>query len=390
LALTVDTWCHLCSFEGVEVFEKFERLPRVTSDCQPWPAGGRLGICGRCGSVQHLVDPCWRAEIGDIYNRYDVYYQAAGDEQKTFAVDGASGPRSARLVRYLQETASLPRQGSVLDYGCGNGAFLKAFRQGVHGWTLVGADIGERHRCAIEEIDGAGRYVNLANTADPGTGFDLITMSHCLEHLEGPVALLSRMRGWLSARGRLMIQVPHVLESPFDLLVADHCSHFTTATLATVLEAAGYDVLHLETSVVPKEITAVARPGSREMRAPAPASAIDVASVSAFVRGALRWLEAVMAERQQLASQGKFGIFGTSIAGVWVYGVAPEGVDFFVDEDQSRIGRRIDRIPIVHPTEVESDASVFLAMPVAIAQRIYRRLRNGPGRYYLPPSWPES
>jgi hypothetical protein len=198
------------------------------------------------------------------------------------------------------------------------------------------------------------------------------------------------MRGWLCSRGRLMIQVPHVLESPFDLLVADHCSHFTTATLAALLEAAGYDLLHLDTSLVPKEITAVARPAAREKRALASASAVDVASVAAFVDGALRWLQAVMAARDRLAAQKKFGIFGTSIAGVWLYGVAPDHVDFFVDEDMSRVGRRIDRIPIVHPRDVESDASVFLAMPVAIAERIYHKLGSGPGRYHRPPSWPES
>lgn len=382
--------CHVCGLDGLHVFPDFERLPRVTSDCRAWPAGGRLGVCGNCGTLQHLVDERWRTEAAEIYNQYDVYHQAAGEEQKTFAADGAAGPRSARLVRHLIETETLPPTGCLLDFGCGNGAFLRAFATHAPRWTLIGADIGERHRQAVEEVAGAGRYVNLMDTRHPGTGFDLITMSHCLEHLDNPLPLLARMREWLAPRGRLLIQVPHVLESPFDLVVADHCSHFTTTTLGELLDAAGYDVMRVETAVVQKEITALARPAARNPRPPSPRPGREVACSATFVSAALRWLETVVVERGRLASHGRFGIFGTSIAGIWLYGAAREQVDFFVDEDPNRVGRHIDRIPILHPAQVDAGASVLLAMPCAIAERLYQRLGSGPGRYHLPPSWPES
>ena len=35
---------------------------RITSDCRPWPAGGRLCACQGCGSVQKLVDDAWNRE----------------------------------------------------------------------------------------------------------------------------------------------------------------------------------------------------------------------------------------------------------------------------------------------------------------------------------------
>jgi SAM-dependent methyltransferase len=381
--------CHICGAQPMAFIRGFERLPRVTSDCHPWPEGGRLAVCRGCGSVQHPVDEQWQAEAAAIYQRYDVYHQAGGDEQKTFGADGAVGPRSARLVRHLRESGMLRMAGRVLDYGCGNGAFLRAFAAEAPGWTLAGADIGENHRRPVEAIGGAG-YVNLTDCPEPGGQFDLITMSHCLEHLEHPLSLLVRMRSWLAERGQLLIQVPHVLESPFDLVVADHCTHFTTETLGELLDAAGFDVAHLGTAVVAKEITAVASPAPRQPRALTAVGSRETLPTEAFAATAVTWLQAVADSRDRLAGEGRSGIFGTSIAGIWLYGGARQAVKFFVDEDPSRVGRQIDGIPIVHPAHVPSDASVLLAMPCTLAAQLYKRLGSGPGRYHLPPPWPEA
>jgi 2-polyprenyl-3-methyl-5-hydroxy-6-metoxy-1,4-benzoquinol methylase len=44
---------------------------------------------------------------------------------------------------------------------------------------------------------------------EPEARFDTIVMDHILEHVDDPVALLSRARGWLAAAGRVVLGVPN-------------------------------------------------------------------------------------------------------------------------------------------------------------------------------------
>jgi len=44
---------------------------------------------------------------------------------------------------------------------------------------------------------------------EPGTHFDTIVMDHVLEHVEEPVALLTRARDWLAPAGRMIVGVPN-------------------------------------------------------------------------------------------------------------------------------------------------------------------------------------
>src|SRR5271169_6164144 len=40
----IDLVCRVCGAAALEEFPQFARLPRVTSDCRPFPAGGRLAM----------------------------------------------------------------------------------------------------------------------------------------------------------------------------------------------------------------------------------------------------------------------------------------------------------------------------------------------------------
>jgi 2-polyprenyl-3-methyl-5-hydroxy-6-metoxy-1,4-benzoquinol methylase len=87
-------------------------------------------------------------------------------------------------------------------------------------------------------------------------------MEHIREHVEGPVELLARVRGWLKPRGRLLVGVPHghsihrlvavkmgLLGDPCELNSRDHAlGHrrvYTRATLSRDLEAGGLRIEEL-------------------------------------------------------------------------------------------------------------------------------------------------
>jgi SAM-dependent methyltransferase len=376
--------CHLCGAPGVEFIPGFESFCRVTSDCRPWPRGGRLGACRVCHSVQKAVDAEWKSEIERIYDAYSIYHQAAGSEQSVFEpTTGAAESRSSHLVRHLRARVQLPAAGRMLDVGCGNGAFLRAFSDAIPSWALAGTELGDKYKSVVEGIRGVEALHTCPPDQVPGN-FNLITMIHVLEHIPAPRDILVSLRDKLEPDGLLLIEVPNYTRNPFDLLIADHCTHFSAATLSSIVQGAGYELVAVSTDWVPKELSVLARKataGTESILAPAPLRSLS---------DNLKWLTTVIAEARQLSRSGSFGIFGTSIAGTWLACELGDQVAFFVDEDPSRVGRQYMGRPVYHPNAVPARSCVFVALPPHVSENLKGRLLQYARNYELrmPPAFP--
>lgn len=379
--------CHVCGAIALALLPGFESLGRATSDCRPWPAGGTIGLCETCGTVQRRLDAAWRSDAAKIYGQYEAYRQSrAGQEQAVFNPDsGAPTTRSRSILERLQAEGRLPPVGRMVDVGCGNGAMLRAFSAVLPGWQLNGYEpyggVPERLRA----IPGFAEFWD-GTPGDMSGVFDVMTMSHSLEHIENPIAYLAALRGKLALAGRLLIEVPYYPDNPFDLLVADHCSHFTLASLSGVLRAAGYDVELGRTDIVAKEITVLARKaaGVPSLRM---APAADVSSARAVLAAAVDWLQSVKTAAQDAGRAPSFGLFGTSVAGNWLLGELGPRIGFFVDEDPARIDTVYENRPVLPPARVAPGATVFMVLPHAIARRIVARLGRTDVDFRLPPPY---
>jgi len=379
-ATAVGSSCAFCRAAAVEDAPVYRYLRRVTSDCRPWPAGGRIGVCATCAGVQKPVDDAFRAEIDAIYRSYAIYHQADGAEQAVFApATGLPTSRSAMLLDTFRRHAGLPSHGRMLDIGCGNGATIRAFQAGAPGWTHVGTEFDDRYRREVESIPNT-ECMHVGEPADvPGT-FDVITMIHVLEHLVDPIAFLASLHGKLAAGGVLLVEVPHHVANPFELLIADHRSHFDARSLRRVLAAAGYGIVVLADDWIPKELSAVARPVST----PYGEKDGDATAVTASLSRDLEWLRRTADRFRALAAHGPLGLFGTSIAGTWLAAEAGEGLAFFVDEDPARIGKHYLGRPVLAPADVPDAGRVFVGLPTTLATAICRRLAR-PGVTFIPP-----
>jgi SAM-dependent methyltransferase len=375
--------CCICQVGYVAEIPEYRELRRITSDCRAWPAGGFLGVCDRCGAAQKPADATFVREINDIYASYAIYSQGLGAEQAVFTRNsGLPESRSVRLLELLKSQADLPKTGRMLDVGCGNGATLRAFGSLFDEWTMAGTELNDTYRKEVESIPRTEPLHVCSAESVPGT-FDLITMIHVLEHVIEPVDFLRSIRAKLAPGGLLLVEVPHHLHNPFELLIADHRSHFTLATLGMALNMAGYEILVAADDWMPRELFLVARVAS-QTRDGEVDSPVNPQGARQHVVESLQWLKRTASAVRSLASAAPIGLFGTSIAGTWICAEVGDGIDFFVDEDPHRIGLHYLGKPIRSPQDVPKGSRVFVGLPSAVAAAVCSRL--GIGTYIPPPA----
>jgi len=370
--------CHFCRHEFPVDANSRRSLPRVTSDCRPAVRTGALVVCPSCCLTQTVVADDWRGAADQAYREYAIYEASGGAEQKV-ASDAGLQSRSKVIVDHLAKRRTLGASGRLLDFGCGNGGFLRAFAERFSGWQLDGAETDRRHLAALQTIPRFERLHGVGISELPG-GYDAISLVHVLEHLEDPAKALAALRGKANEDALLFVEVPAWRSNPFALMIADHASHFTAATLQMAVNASGWKAEAAFEDWVPKELSLVAANGGDGEAA---VDRLDYLNETEALQSAVRWLADVMAQAQAIASgSANFGLFGSAIAATWLYQGMSDRVRFFVDEDPQRAGRTHLGLPILAPDQVPADADVFVGVSPTISGDLLERLQSGPGRYH--------
>jgi SAM-dependent methyltransferase len=375
--------CQICGQSALREFPRFRDLARVTSDSRPWDAGGRIAVCSECSAVQKFVEPAWLAEIEHIYKSYAIYHQAGGKEQPIFAGNGTPPqPRSKSLIRYLEGKAQLKTRADVLDFGCGTGSALQTYSEFHPEWNLYGAELSTKSIALLKAIPGFTELFTCPPKDIP-LRFDLITLIHALEHVLDPVGVLEQLATRLQDRSILFVQVPDGGKNPYDLVIADHLSHFTLETLRLASHRAGIELIELTDNVLPKELSLIGRQGTgaaSDIGFPDSKPAIE------RVGSQIDWLSAQIASAIEICgSNPRFGIFGTSISATWLAGVLGERVSFFVDEDPGRIGGRHMGRGVVSPDQISDNSDVFVPLIPDVAAAVAGRLSRSTVRFHAPP-----
>jgi len=377
-----DFPCRVCAASRLEEVTDYAHLPRVTSDCKPFPPGGRIAVCSACGAVQKPTDARWQQEAASIYEAYAPYFQSGGIEQSVFdPAKGAPRRRSAVILDRLAQVHALGPTGSVLDVGCGNGVLLSAFAEMKPQWRLFGHELSDLHAPALAKIPGF-QQLYTGFLAELPAKFDVIAMMHALEHFPDPLAALQDLRTKLNEGGCLFIEIPNGEATPFDLVIADHVSHFTRRDLARLTERAGLAAAVIADDWVTKELSVVARSAGQAVAIPPrpPAEAL------ARVRSQIAWLQGVIDDARQAARKpgARLGVFGTSVAAMWLFGQLADDIAFFVDEDPSRQGTKLLDRPVLTPGEVPAGATVYVLLIPQVARTVATRLARPQIEFVVP------
>lgn len=165
----------------------------------------RTVICMDTGLVRNDPVP-GDAELARFY----------GDEYR-IAYKGRAKPRRRQILRNFRRTANhvqrnldmLKPATRVLEIGAGSGEF--AFVMARLGKRVTGIEPNFHYAAYCREELGLDiRTAHLAPDLFPPGEFDLIRLSHVLEHLNDPVGYLGQIAGWLGPGGSLYVDVPNI------------------------------------------------------------------------------------------------------------------------------------------------------------------------------------
>ena len=182
-----------------------------------------------------------------------------GDRQvDTSAFVGYYGTPRLNLLALID--GAEPRH--ALEIGCGMGANLGALKRRFTACRTTGVEL-DAAAARLAQASGNVDEVILGDALDPrqvelpAGHFDLIVLSHVLEHFEFPERLLARCATWLAPGGTMLVALPNVRHAsvlaelvlrgdfryrPAGILDQTHLRFYTRRSATRLLQAQGWQV----------------------------------------------------------------------------------------------------------------------------------------------------
>ncbi|MBK8189633.1 MAG: methyltransferase domain-containing protein [Vampirovibrionales bacterium] len=346
-ALLIETPCPACGHQLAFPFYDGGRQPLTTL---AWPRSA-----AEAQSMEALpLDFIRCVSCGHVFNQAFDYAKVPYSDKPNLMFN-----KGALWREHLEATAGelsrgLPARPTVVEIGCGDGHLLRTLAKANPNGRFVGFDPNG----AIETGDGLveAQY----KLFEPAVHLleyrpDLIMIRHVLEHLTQPLAFLQALSfaaAWHGLKPRLFVEVPCIDRVFATHRTADffyeHNSHFTRASLATLLSRGGAAVDRIETPYDGEVLTALVQLGREHRDANAPMTASGADSV-AIARDSIafynhtRHSDAVLRARiDDLAQTGSrvavWGGTGKAAAFINRYGLDATRFPLVVDSDASKVG----------------------------------------------------
>lgn len=114
-------------------------------------------------------------------------------------------PDPGQTDAYLRFSPKAPSR--VLDFGCGNGEYL--LRAKALGHEVTGVDFDEKALAQLRPKGISAFALEDIDDAEWCGRFDHVSLSHVVEHVPDPIALLAKLYRWTAPSGSLFLEVPN-------------------------------------------------------------------------------------------------------------------------------------------------------------------------------------
>ncbi len=201
-------------------------------------------ICKNCGLI--MTSPCLDDKSNnEFYDRdYPLIYRAVEKPSEEHFLEARKTGDS--IVEFIRRHKG-PLSGSVLEIGCADGRNIIAFAE--KGYETLGLDLSHSY-VDFGRSKGLNLFCSDLSSFDfEDRQFDIIVLSHVLEHFTDLGKELGVIRSLLKEDGCLYIAVPGIKNLSFGAYQADfllmlqnaHIFNFTKKSLCRVLKKYGFE-----------------------------------------------------------------------------------------------------------------------------------------------------
>jgi 2-polyprenyl-3-methyl-5-hydroxy-6-metoxy-1,4-benzoquinol methylase/transcription elongation factor Elf1 len=166
----------------------------------------------------------------------------------------------SNIIFYDRRIINNIPNGNFLDIGCGNGSRLIKMRK--LGWNVFGVELNTfaYKKCVKRNLN--VQNIPLENATFEKNSFDVIYMSHLIEHLHNPLEIIKICDSLLKEDGKLYIQTPN-LNSLGRLIfgkfwfaneVPRHLILYSHLGIKKLIQSTGLEITHSSLKTSPKII----------------------------------------------------------------------------------------------------------------------------------------
>ncbi|MFH1581651.1 MAG: class I SAM-dependent methyltransferase [Pseudomonadota bacterium] len=212
--------------------------------------GGKynLSYCDSCGLAQ--LDPLpSQVELENYYS--GIYYPNELDDD---FVKLKASKDSRKFLKLIKKIEKHKNPSTLLEVGCSYGFFLDIARD--RGWDVYGAEYAKspaeyaKSNLGLNVIRGG-----VEEAFEFKKQYDVIVLSHVLEHFTNPREAITTLRPLLKEDGIFIIRTPNFQSltrfiqdrSWFWLLAPEHIYYFSLKNIISMLKAQKFDVIKAKT-----------------------------------------------------------------------------------------------------------------------------------------------
>lgn len=343
-------------------------------------------VCTGCGAA-FADTPVTQRRYDDLYAQRSRY--AAGPAAHT-------SENERDITRFREMAAEIARvapdrSARIIDIGCANGQMLTALS--TLGYTsLVGVDPSPACVHQTQAIPGVTAYAgSLSQLPDENGPYDLVILSHVLEHVRDVKPALDYLKRFLTGRARLYVEVPDASRyvdfawSPFQDFNSEHINHFSLVSLGNLLRQCGFrpvrqaarEILSAPGMPYPA-IFCFAEQDPGVTAAPERDAALQGA-LQRYVEHSARLMNEIDARLAETVGDGvPVIVWGTGelTAKLLVDTVlARANIVGFVDSNPINQGRVLRGLPIMAPTDLTSGDEIIVAASILHHTSIVQAIR---------------
>ncbi|WP_084632445.1 class I SAM-dependent methyltransferase [Shewanella waksmanii] len=195
-----------------------------------------IHVCERCGAV-------FQNPLPDLEKIRTTYR-----DMSNYTNPGRSGKPSATKINAVERqldylSQHVDTKGSAFQVGCSDGYTLHRFQKA--GWEVDGIDP------STSAIALAHKQYNLTlhngfieDYIHDGTLYDLIILTHVLEHFVDPASVLQTCKKMLKADGFIFIEVPSLIDQsswPTGYFTFEHLNYFSPVSMLNLMSQCGIE-----------------------------------------------------------------------------------------------------------------------------------------------------